>query len=92
MCYDMNKLAYSGLAVYNESSKIIRHFEWQKSFIQTRNTQMWTNITLQSAQTKATAAVSVSYEFEFSNISHETTSPKGDFQEGSHGQKGTVLL
>jgi hypothetical protein len=35
-------------------SKIICHFRQQKYFIQPTTTQLWTIITLESAQTKAT--------------------------------------
>jgi hypothetical protein len=43
---------------------IIRHFGWQKSFIQPTTIQLWTIITLKSAQTKATAAVSATACFD----------------------------
>jgi hypothetical protein len=43
---------------YDVSSKIIRHFEWRTHLIIATTTQLWSIVTLQSSQTKATAAVS----------------------------------
>ena len=55
-------MSYSGLAVWCVSSKIFCHLGWQKCFIQqlVNYTQMWVIITLQIAQTKASATVSAS--------------------------------